>query len=179
MELAAAFAAPPLTPASRLPYETARTGAVQDVAGVAPTEDARAEAGTAANTSADRRLDRAAERVDEEREVLRRLTADDFAAIQEQLGLRPRPEDDTGFAGEVHPKELAEPRINDTLAVIDDDAQLTVRQTLDNRVDEPQDQQATDPSVSSRPDFSSAVADAVVTIDEYLAWVNEAGGQPR
>lgn len=172
MELAAAIAATPaLSDSPRLLSAASPNAAVMDVAGVAPTDAIRAETNAASTTSRDRTFERAEEQVIEEHDLLRRLTAEDFAAIQDQLGLRLREQDeDEGIPGDIHPEDLTE------VALVDDKAQLTIRERVERTADDLEEQHT---QAQQRPDFSEAVADAVVTIDEYLAWVNEAGGQPR
>lgn len=147
-------------------------GAAGDVTTVAALEPTRAEAAAASSTSQDHQLDRAAARPAEDREIIRRLTAEDFAAIQDQLRLRLRSRDeDDGQAG----------ASGDEVSVVDVGSGLEVAQSAGEEREPvallgvPAEPRPDEPP----PDFSKIVADAVVTIDEYLEWVNEAGGQPR
>ncbi len=95
-----------------------------------------------------------AQQTREESSVNRRMTARDFAALQAELGIAARrePEEDPGIPGDVTPPELLE--------LHDDEHELGIVEI---------------PDAPEHRDFSEAVADAVVTIDEYLDWVLEAG----
>lgn len=146
MHLASAFAAPPVFHHSpRVAALAARTSAIGD-GSVAPVAATTATSTTSAT----------AQRSPQEQSVQRRMTAEDFQALQAAMGISARAKDDEdpGIPGEVTPPELLE--------VIDREDDLAVVHTADD--DEP----------TSR-DFSDAVADAVVTIDEYLDWVLETG----
>ncbi len=143
MYLASAFAAPPVFLHSpRVAALAARSSAVADVDVVTPTKAPSAANAMATNEG------------QQEQSVSRRMTAEDFAALQATMGIvrEALRTEDLGFPGEVTPAELLE--------VIDREDDLAVVRTA-----EPHESR----------DFSDAVADAVVTVDEYLDWVLEAG----
>lgn len=154
MHLAGALAAQPVSLHSpRPPTEAARSQAVADASGVAGAT--AVATGLAAGTQRDAT----------ERPPARAPSGADVAALQAELGLlrAAAPEDeDLGIPGDVTPPELVE-----DLDVVADGHEA--------RADARADERASADLVGRHRDLADAVADAVVTVDEYVDWVLAAG----